>query len=219
MFGESWEAHNQLAIASVGNPHLEAILPVAVSMDIYDAAVYRGGVYNTAFLSVYGESTGPLEPMITPVDGDDGTLLAQALAERKGTSLSVGPSIMRALPYRDAAARAGGNLWDHLALYPLLDGVNRSGVPVYLTTGWYDILTTDTLQWYDALTGPKRLLVRPLDHSQLGGSQADIDFAAEARRWFDYWLKGIDNGIVDEPPVHYHVLGADKRAAWEAVLR
>src|SRR5262249_28672475 len=28
-----------------------------------------------------------------------------------------------------------------------------------------------------------------------------------AMRWFDYWLKGINNGIMDEPPLRYYVMG------------
>jgi hypothetical protein len=29
-------------------------------------------------------------------------------------------------------------------------------------------------------------------------------------RWFDYWLKDIDNGIMDEPPIVYCVMGAPR---------
>lgn len=28
-------------------------------------------------------------------------------------------------------------------------------------------------------------------------------------RWFDYWLKRIDNGIVDEPPLRLFIMGAN----------
>ena len=216
MFGASWEAHNQLAIASVNNPHLKAIVPVAVSMDMYDSVVYRGGVYNKGFLSVYGESTSQLEAMITPVDGDDGTLLGQALGERHGAQLARAPEAMRDFEYRDSTSVEGENFWDHFALYPMVERVNHSGVAVYLATGWYDVFLADTLKWYDSLSVPKRLLVRPLDHSQLGTSQDDVDFAAELQRWFDFWLKGVDNGVPDELPIHYYVIGSDKESAWRS---
>ncbi len=29
-------------------------------------------------------------------------------------------------------------------------------------------------------------------------------------RWFDYWLKGKQNGIMDEPPVHVFVMGENR---------
>src|SRR5580692_40226 len=32
----------------------------------------------------------------------------------------------------------------------------------------------------------------------------------EVIRWYDYWLKGIDTGIMDEPPVRYWVMGANE---------
>ena len=44
----------------------------------------------------------------------------------------------------------------------------------------------------------------------------DLDYGAEAHRWFDYWLKGIDNGIMNEPAIHYYVMGAPKKEAWRA---
>lgn len=39
----------------------------------------------------------------------------------------------------------------------------------------------------------------------------------EALRWFDYWLKGIDNGIMDEPPVQYFVTGMPNERVWRSV--
>jgi len=48
------------------------------------------------------------------------------------------------------------------------------------------------------------------------GGFAKFDQGAEYLRWFDYWLKGIDNGVLDEDPVHYYVVGADEKAAWRS---
>jgi putative CocE/NonD family hydrolase len=102
-----------------------------------------------------------------------------------------------------------------MALYPFIDRINRSGIPVYLTTGWYDLCARDNFLLYANLTVPKRLVVRPLDHEQLDEKQFDLDYAAEAHRWFDYWLKGIKNGIMEEPSIHYYLMGAGKKNAWK----
>jgi putative CocE/NonD family hydrolase len=67
------------------------------------------------------------------------------------------------------------------------------------------------------LTVPKRLLVRPTDHAGIESPASDIDYGAEAHRWFDYWLKGIDNGIMDEPPIHYYLQGAEEGREWQSV--
>ncbi len=33
---------------------------------------------------------------------------------------------------------------------------------------------------------------------------------SEMLRWYDHWLKGIDTGVMDEPPVRYWVMGANE---------
>jgi putative CocE/NonD family hydrolase len=108
-------------------------------------------------------------------------------------------------------------IWEGAAnLYPLLARINQSGIPIYMTNGWYDLFSgaKDMFLWYANLTVPKRLLVRPADHSEVEKNQFDLDFGAEAHRWFDYWLKGIDNGIMNEPSIYYYVMGASKKDAW-----
>jgi putative CocE/NonD family hydrolase len=36
------------------------------------------------------------------------------------------------------------------------------------------------------------------------------------RRWYDYWLKGIDNGIMEEPPIRYYTIDAPKGRQWRS---
>jgi putative CocE/NonD family hydrolase len=112
------------------------------------------------------------------------------------------------------AFRDGDTWLRYQTLYPLIDRVNRSGIPVYLIDGWYDIYARDDFLIYDNLTVPKRLLVRPTDHAGIEAPGKDINFGAEAHRWFDYWLKGIDNGIMAEPPINYYLQNTDKSHAW-----
>ena len=219
MYGESWQGATQLAAASTGNRHLKAIFPAASWIDNYSAIMYSGGIYNKAFGEFFTWSQKFLNSdVIMPVDQDkDGTLLAQAREERR--SAIVGEKIAgvsRKIPFRNGLSPEGHKIWiDTMALYPFIDRINRSGIPVYLTTGWYDLCTRDNFFLYDNLTVPKRLLVRPLDHEQVDENQFDLDYAAEAHRWFDHWLKGIKNGIMDEPPIHYYLMGADKKNAWK----
>jgi putative CocE/NonD family hydrolase len=85
-----------------------------------------------------------------------------------------------------------------------------------LINGWYDIYARDNFMIYANLTVPRRLLVRPTDHSEIEAPGPDLNYAAEAHRWFDYWLRGIDNGIMAEPPIHYYLQGVDKKEAWQS---
>jgi uncharacterized protein len=66
----------------------------------------------------------------------------------------------------------------------------------------------------------QKLMMGPWPHAinstaKLGevdfGSTAVIDMNAYWLRWFDYWLKGIDNGVMNEPPVRIFVMGQN---AW-----
>jgi hypothetical protein len=109
----------------------------------------------------------------------------------------------------------GVSTWGSQDLYPFIDRINHSGTPVYLTVGWYDIFTADAFYWYHTLTVPKRLTVRPTDHSQVSANLSDLNYSGEALRWFDYWLKGIDNGIMDEPSLHYYLQDGPKTGTWQ----
>jgi uncharacterized protein len=219
MFGDSIQAQIQFRAASLGNPHLKAILPATTWMDNYSSVTFPGGIQNLAFSNFYIKANTAFDLMATPVDQDkDGTLLAQARAGRNNTSaLAESVAGFKSIAYRDSIGSDGAKVWsDYQTLYPFLDKINRSGTAVYLINGWYDIYARDNFLIYNNLTVPKRLLVRPTDHSSIEAPGSDINFAAEAHRWFDYWLKGIDNGIMDEPPIHYFLQQGDKSQAWHS---
>ena len=39
------------------------------------------------------------------------------------------------------------------------------------------------------------------------GAAAEVDLQRVYLRWFDYWLKGMNNGVLDEAPVRIFVMG------------
>jgi putative CocE/NonD family hydrolase len=63
-----------------------------------------------------------------------------------------------------------------------------------------------------------KLLIGPWPHCKIVTSFGEVKFGEEAcidlkevmLRWFDYWLKGKDTGIMKEPPVKYFLMGANK---------
>jgi len=64
-----------------------------------------------------------------------------------------------------------------------------------------------------------RLVIGPWNHTGLGSRQiGEIDFGEQAAvdvqgmilRWFDHWLKELDNGVDREPAVRYFVMGANE---------
>jgi len=105
-------------------------------------------------------------------------------------------------------------------------------VPMYHVTSWYDIFLQGGLANFrglreramtEAARAAQKLLVGPWAHlfpytSPTSTGTGDIDFGPAALidlheiqlRWFDHWLKGIDTGIMDEPPVKIFVMGDNR---------
>jgi len=217
MYGDSQQAMVQFAAAAAGNPHLKAILPAASDIEIYQAVDYPGGVFNKAFQALVQSTIPLLDQLATPVDSDpDGVLLAQARESRKNT-LTANNVIAQAasFTYHDSVTTDGFSTWETMDLYPFIDRINQSNTAIYMTVGWYDIFTADMFYWYDNLTVPKHLTVRPTDHSTVSANMSDLNYGTEALRWLDYWLKGIDNGIMAEPPIHYYLQDGPKKGMWQ----
>jgi putative CocE/NonD family hydrolase len=173
MFGDSIQAQVQFQAAATGNPYLKAILPATTWMDNCSVVMFPGGVLNTAMAEMYVKlNTAFAGDLVTPVDEDpEGVLLAQARAERGGKS-KLAETVKKSA--RESVFRDGWS--DTQALYPLLDKINRAGVPAYLINGWYDVYARDNFLIFANLTVPKRLLVRPVDHSGIESPDDDIDY-------------------------------------------
>ena len=83
-------------------------------------------------------------------------------------------------------------------------------VPTYTGSGWYGYSYKTHLNgcqhWYRNITAPKKLLLAGPAHLE----RPYHTFHGEVLRWHDQWLKGIDTGIMDEPPVRFWVMGANE---------
>ena len=100
-------------------------------------------------------------------------------------------------------------------------------VPAFHIGGWYDIFLDGTLRNYvgmranggsQAARAGQRLLIGPWLHGPFGNVTGEGDFGVRATgdmiditglqlRWFDYWLKGLANGVPHDPPVRLFVMG------------
>ena len=105
--------------------------------------------------------------------------------------------------------------------------LHKIDVPVYQQAAWYDPYTAAMLRMWNGLRAHgysprarrnQKIYVIPWTHhipdsSRLGdldfGPEGYVDLNREDLRWFDYWLKEIDNGIMDEPPIRLFVMGAN----------
>jgi uncharacterized protein len=115
--------------------------------------------------------------------------------------------------YDEFWKNSGSSVVDHLAEY--------EDVPEYHTTGWYDswgtqVANINFVELRKSKKSLQRLVVGPWIHSSenrnyAGEAQftedAALDLWAFHLRWFDHWLKGVDNGVDREPPVRIYVMG------------
>jgi predicted acyl esterase len=83
-------------------------------------------------------------------------------------------------------------------------------IPFYTGSGAYAY--TYKLHWLGAqhyfqnVKTPRKLVFTGPAHLE----RPFHEYHDEIIRWYDHWLKGIDNGIMDEPPVRYWLMGANE---------
>ncbi len=124
---------------------------------------------------------------------------------------------------------AQGEYWKAIS-YQTPESYAKIKVPSLAISGWFDANFPGTPMNYlgmkkyggsPAARHP-RIVIGPWQHIinrhrvAAGvdfGPQAIIDWDGYVLRWFDYHLKGIDNGVLDDPPVHVFVMGRNK---WRA---
>ena len=207
MIGSSYEGTIQLMIASRKPPHLKAIMPAMTLFDVYDLA-YPGGIFRSGLVRDWSESTRALDVTGTPapVDADqDGTLVREARALRRENRFPF--DIVAPLKFRDGVdLRSGLEIYRTWQPAGHVREIRDSGVGVYVIGGWYDAYIRDAFLM-SANLGPRfKMIVLDCPHAPADPTiveEAVGILAAEQLRWFDYWLKGIDNGIMQEPRIRY----------------
>jgi predicted acyl esterase len=100
-------------------------------------------------------------------------------------------------------------------------------VPVFNVGGWHDIFAEGTLSDFvylqnegrEGARGKQKLFMGAFGHGKLegdleypgGGRGVSGDNTDDQMRWWDYWLKGVQNGIVQEPPVSYYLMASARK--------
>ncbi|WP_106962791.1 CocE/NonD family hydrolase [Streptomyces roseochromogenus] len=107
-----------------------------------------------------------------------------------------------------------------------MDRINAHGTAVLLANAWSDSIfnSSQITDFYQKLTGPKRLIMRPGDHATqelTGFLGMDNETWANAHDWFDQQLKGSGGTSGDHgAPVELHVRnggGEEDYPSWQAV--
>ncbi len=212
-------------------------------------AFVMGGISRTGWTAQWLQLTqgnnavtkpaAPPSRNIAPVDADHGGQLIKAAIEERRRANEKGEGLNREfeviagialgklywdeVPYASSFQTKGPN---HLA--NSLARIDSAGIPTYFLSGWFDSYTAGATRYYNNLSMPRRLTIGPWPHGPTGFPDGMADPRAQAYvttltvdglRWFDHWLRGVDNGITEEPPITFAVMDRRDHWTWRTVSR
>jgi putative CocE/NonD family hydrolase len=225
MQGHSYGGHVQWRAAMAKPPHLVTIFPIVASTSLYHNWVTLNGAWRLSFN--FGWGADRQESRIMQNTGIH-TMKGGPDSQRYDTVLPHLPLLgMQELLGRHAQFYTDwirhpdyDDYWKALNVEEVFEEI---GIPVHTHGGWFDIFTQGTQHGYTGVSQrgktaiarkQSHMVIGPWEHgvSQVTG---DVDFGPDAKLerevfelpWYDYWLKGIDNGVGSEPPVSLFVMG------------
>ena len=187
LWGMSYYAMTQQAVASLQPKNLKAMVSIGTDVDLYEEVLYTGGVLNEEFFPFWFKAG----------------VLSSVCGEPNPVDFM---SIARAAPFKDSNLAAIFGPRSEVFMSPDMTGVS---VPT-----WAVACTTHPAHFHQ-LGGSEAFIVTPTPDKKLDfwedwftRSYAAAT-VADHRAFFDHWLKGIDNGIMDRPPIRLDVRAGD----------
>ncbi|MBN1225275.1 MAG: CocE/NonD family hydrolase [Candidatus Aminicenantes bacterium] len=220
MIGGSYVGLVQWHAAYKGNPHLKTLVSQVTSGPGLNDCPFINGCF------VPGILTWSVRMNATP-------------AEIKTAMQKNLNDVVAQLPLIDADIRAVGHeipFWREWLSHTTQDEywqkgdisrfIDKIDLPVLYLTGWFDDVLRGTIFYWNLMNRNKRnhqhLVLGPWRHGMNSSREiAKLEFGPDAImenihyiyvRWYDRWLKGIENGIDKEPSVRYFTLGEN---AWK----
>ena len=190
MIGKSWGGFNALQVAARRPPELGAVVTVCSTDDRYaDDVHYLGGSLLGAKMLPWASTMLGLNAL--PPD-------PEVVGERWRTMWL--ERLERTPPFVEAwlEHQRRDSYWRHGSVCEEFSAIT---CPVYAVGGWADPYSNAIPRLLAGLSCPRKGLIGPWSHQypHSGVPGPAIGFLQECLRWWDYWLKGIDNGIMDEP--------------------
>ena len=227
--GGSYLGHNQWRAMGERPPHLKAAFPMVASTNIYANWITMGGAFRLSFNYGWGVVRMPNRIMLPQSWHTEPYAPANLRYD----------SILRHVPLRDGDLQSAGYPVDHYRNWLRHESYDdywkaisdeerfdRMNVPAHTFGGWFDIFLPGTINGYVGMRNKAatpearaaaRMVIGPWGHGA-STSFGEMDFGEDAMvshtdleiRFFDRYLKGIDNGIDKEDPVRIFYMGVNK---------
>jgi uncharacterized protein len=213
MWGFSYMANIQFIVAATRPPHLIAIIPHQDDIDQYFRCP-NGVVWTPRESPQAGQKPLDLAGLKAEppqmVDADpSGIMLSQAAAEHAANIYS-DQSWVPGKTFRNQYNSEIRNM-NFIAQSAITyqEDIKASGVAIYGIGAWFDSGVAQGLAAWKLWGG--KVIIGPWSHR----TPMDDIIKVEHLRWFDYHLKGIQNGVKDEPPIYYYTFNAPAGREWQ----
>jgi predicted acyl esterase len=209
MFGVSYFAWLQQQVAALNPPSLKAIFAPWGATDFYRGVFYHGGILAHAFLSHWSKNWDNPRPISWSKEklGEERYRRAIESALRDEDIVAV-PELRQALEHPDQGKNPALvdvllNFLDDDYYHERNVNYAEAKIPAYLGGCWgmYGLHLPAAFRSFRQWKGPKKLVIAP----PLYLDRPVFQMQYESLRWFDHWLKGVKNGIMDEPPVRLFI--------------
>lgn len=228
--GASYYGATQWLAATESPPALKAMAPFITTDQYYEKWTYQGGAFQLGFILQWATATFAVADAVRTVQRGDAepALVAQAIAAGDAVAeryahvpLTDLPELSRLAPYvQDWLAHpCYDDYWRAIAP---CEQYAKITAPALNFGGWFDLFLGGTLANYMAMKDRARqkLVIGPWAHGYNGGvypernfglmaHDAVADVTADQIRWFDHFLKGEDNGVLQDKPVKLFIMGTD----------
>ncbi|NNF33969.1 MAG: CocE/NonD family hydrolase [Saprospiraceae bacterium] len=184
MFGISWGGFNAIHLAMRQPPALKAILSMMATDDIYEDDVH----FIDGMMHVDAYEIG--RDLKNVIPGAPDFIVDDEYFEEK---FDTEPWLLK---YK--RQQRDGLFWDRASLNA---DYSKLKTPILMISGYYDGYRDSSPRILQHVNAPKKAIIGPWNHTfpHMATPPPSIEWRAEAVRWFDHWLKGVDNGILDEP--------------------
>jgi putative CocE/NonD family hydrolase len=221
MYGFSYQGMTQLFAASTRPEALKAIAPAMAAYDVFEDFAYEGGALRLAGAIGWALQLAAESARRAGDAQAHHELLAAARVLPLNEPIPALPRILEKYRqhshYPDWARNSeAGAFWSRLSPKSVAASID---IPALHIGGWNDYMLTGTLACYRDMASrssrPQRLVVGPWQHFPWVNSHID----ALQVRWFDHWLKGVENGVTDEAAVQLFEVGSGtwrEFGAWPA---